>query len=275
MPSLATRKRFRFVALFAGLALAAISAAGFAEAPKVPQRVLLVGNSILYTNNLPAVLHALILTQRPNADVRIDMFAPGGATLAETVADLHFRVALSNGHYDAVIFQERGGDAICAANSKARSEVKCRDMIRAGRDLAEAARRAGASVFFLGTYQPLPQASAALVDGERWLAARMPARYIEVAQTWQALRRQSPGLPWLYAEGDPHPGFATTALLAVRVYATLYGATPPPADLCTTARMLTPDDGSADVLAFDALTANAGKTTCLLTKTQLAQLLGR
>src|SRR5215471_9266624 len=110
----APRKRFRFAAPFAALALVAISLVGFAgsPAPVVPHRVLLVGNSIIYTNNLPAVLHALILTQRPDADVRIDMFAKGGATLAETVADLRFRVALSNGHYDAVILQERGGDAI-------------------------------------------------------------------------------------------------------------------------------------------------------------------
>ena len=273
----ASRKRFRFVAPFAGLALAAISAIGFARAatPAVPRRVLVVGNSIIYTNNLPAALHALIVTQQRDSEVRIDMFAPGGATLTETVADLRFRVALRNGHYDAVILQERGGDAICAANAKARGETDCHEMIRAERDLAEAARRAGAAVYFLGTYQLMPPASAALVEGERWLAARMSARYIEISETWQASRRQLPEMQWLYADGDAHPGLATTALLALRIYGALFGEPPEAADICTSARMLAPHDGSEDVVPFESLIADAGTTTCLLTKAQVAQLLGK
>jgi hypothetical protein len=269
--------RKRFAAPFAALLLAAISTVGFADPskPVVPHRVLFVGNSIIYTNNLPAVLHALIQTQRPDAEVRIDMFAKGGATLAETAADLRFRVALRNGHYDAVVLQERGGDAICAANAEARGETACREMIRGERDLADAVRRAGASVYFLGTYQPMPQASAALVEGERWLAARMPARYIETSQTWQALRGRLPDLHWLYAEGDSHPGPATTALLALRSYAALFGTDPQAADICTSARRLTPRDGSDDVVPFESLIADAGPATCLLTKTQVAQFIGR
>ena len=266
----------RLVALFAGLAFALTSMAGIAS-PRtaVPHRVLLVGNSLVYTNNLPAVLHALILTQERDADVRIDMFAPGGATLAETVADLRFRVALRNGHYDAVIMQERGGDAICAANAKARGETDCREMIRAHRDLAEAARRAGAAVFVLGTFQPLPQASAALVEGERWLAARISARYIEISQAWQALRDRLPDVQWLYADGDPHPGPAMTGLMALRVYAALFGADPQPADICTSARMLTPHDGSSEAVGFDTLIADSGGTTCLASAAQVARMLDR
>ena len=78
-------------------------------------RILLIGNSIVYTNNLPAFLSKLAASQPRGPSLRVDMFVRGGAKLTELLSDSRLRDAIRENSYDLIVLQERGGPALCAA----------------------------------------------------------------------------------------------------------------------------------------------------------------
>jgi hypothetical protein len=182
------------------------------------RRVLFVGNSLVYVGNLPAVYCALLAAQGHAASC--DMIVAGGATLASHLERTAVADALANGDYDAVVLQERGGDLMCAP-----ADQRCMQSRHALARLAAMAGARGARVVLLGTYQPHPIASQRLVAGESAAAAAVSIPYVEISETWQRLRAQSPDLEWLDADGG-HPGAALTLLDALRLHEVLEGRLP-------------------------------------------------
>jgi hypothetical protein len=243
------------------LALCALSAPAPAADP--PRRLLLIGNSITYTNNLPALLYELLKTQGRAAGVTIDMFVRGGATVRDLGRDPRLGAALNSGRYDAVVIQEQGGNTLCAGSPAQRAADPCRQMIAAHLELARRARSAGAIVYYLGTYQDAV-ASQALVASESWLAGQMDARYIEMSQTLLALRTRNPDLAWFH-ERDRHPGIMLSVVMADRIYLSLYGAYPSPAPLCTPARLYSPGEKLDGLVRFPGLNAARGPMRCVAT----------
>src|SRR5690606_17543709 len=118
-----------------------------------PIKVLIVGNSIVYTNNLPAVLDRIAVAQADGGEYRIDMFARGGASLSEWAKGDGLLRALPERRYDVVVFQERGGDDLCVLKPSERSTLACQVLIDSHIALAALARQGGARVLYLGTYQ--------------------------------------------------------------------------------------------------------------------------
>lgn len=115
-----------------------------------------------------------------------------------------------------MVFQERGGDAVCGVNEAGCTELgEGSPTGRASVMLSAAARAGGARVSDLGTYQPNALVTPALVRGEQHIARRMRGAYIEVGASWQALRSAHPEADWLASDGT-HPGRAATALMAQR-----------------------------------------------------------
>lgn len=192
-----------------------LAASASANANESTRRVLFVGNSLTYVNNLPAAFASLAPDDRPWV---VDAFARPGARLQDDVDNPVLMRLLKHGHYTDVVFQERGGDAVCGPDEARCTERDDRSpTVRASVALASAARAGGARVFYLGTYQPNAAVEPALVRGERHIAKRMRAAYIEVGASWQALRSTHPEADWLAADGA-HPGRATTALMALRTW---------------------------------------------------------
>lgn len=113
-------------------------------------RVLLLGNSILYTNNMPAVL--MDIGQRNGTPIIADMFALGGARISDLVSSSAVESAIENGSYDFVIFHDRGGDALCASPYRAPRSSECERMIEDHRKLVELIQSSGAVPYLLGTY---------------------------------------------------------------------------------------------------------------------------
>lgn len=234
-----------------------------------PRRILLVGNSLVYTNNLPAVLTALVEQQHTGAHVSVDMFAKGGARLSELYGRERLRLALRNGHYNDVILQERGGDAMCAADEDRMNALHCPSMIQAVSWLADLARHDGAKVYYLGTPQGA-EASHPLVLGETWISKHIGAQYIEFSDTWQPLRLELPDYSWLK---DYHPGHAMTALMAILTYRALYGDYPKPVDICTAADLYTPHTKINGFLSAAELMASSGADTCVMSKASMTKLI--
>lgn len=232
------------------------------------QRVLFVGNSVIYTNNLPAVFGRIAGAQQGAPVYNVDMFARGGATLTELGQDPRAIDLLTSGRYDVVVFQERGGDDLCVLMQENRESSSCRALIDSHVLLATLAREHGAKVLYLGTYQLAPGASKAIVRAERTLGTQMAAQYVEVSERLRSLRESYPELPWLHTDGG-HPGVATTALMGVLIYKALNGNDPVPFELCLDAEMYTPKWKHNGVVRYVDTASDVQQKHCPLSQLQM------
>ena len=219
-------------ALFLG-ALALTACTSTASAPD-PTRILFVGNSLVYTSNLPAVLDAL--GEANGQPIHSEMLVKGGATLRHRVEDGSVIAALEKGQYDYVVLQERGGDLVCA---DVRSCESASASMQALQSLAATAREHGATPLFLGTYQRLPSVSDRLLAGEAQAATAASVPLIPVSALYAQAIASHPDLPWHDPDGA-HPGPQLQLLKAVLLYRELFGEYPGAAGFTVTAPMYTP-----------------------------------
>lgn len=218
-----------------------------ALASEAPERILFVGNSITYTNNLPAIYGVLT-----GGRVHADMFVKGGGRLADELGDQRLLDTIRDGHYKAVVIQEQGGLVLCSIVSELQSTQQCRDSQTAPFRLASLVKASGAEIFYLGTYQTDPATSHHLVRTEARLSKNMGARYVEISDTLIALHRKAPSLAWYYPT-DLHPGPLLTTLMAVKIYKAMYNKSPAPQELCTSFPLFGPKDH------FDGFVDQEGK----------------
>lgn len=234
------------------------------------ERILLVGNSVLYTNNLPAVMERMAAGSAPTRGIEIEMIARGGASLSDWQEGTVVSHTVRSGAYSAVLLQERGGDVLCVLSEPHAPE--CEKVNRSHRELAALARAHGAKVIYLGTYQLADRPSRAIVKAERRLAEDMGADYVEVSEVLRRLRELKPHLPWLHADGG-HPGIATTLLMASLVYVELKGTWPAASDLCTDAELYSPGRKFEGLVKHKSLVMPTQQRQCLLTKEEVAEVL--
>lgn len=220
-------------ALFLGAALALAACTSTHSAPNSTS-VLFVGNSVIYTSNLPAVLDAL--GDANGQPIHSEMLVKGGATLRHRVEDGSVSAVLENGRYDYVVLQERGGNLFCF---DAGSCETARVSMEALQSLAATVRKHGAKPLFLGTYQGLPSASEALLEGEAQAAAAASVPLIPVSALYAQALASHPELPWHDPDGA-HPGRQLQLLNAVLLYRELVGEYPDAAGFTVTAPMYTP-----------------------------------
>jgi hypothetical protein len=192
------------------------------------ERVLFVGNSLIYVGNTPAVYSALSTANgHPSSS---DMIVRGGATLAQRVADGSVARALATGSYTALVVQERGGDLLCSYGSES-----CIESEAAIRALAGLARQRGMPIVMLGTYQQRSaSASQSLVGAEEAVAREAGILYAEVSEKLRRLQDQEPGFVWFAPDGG-HPGKDLALLNAMLVYQALNGALPEARDMTVAA----------------------------------------
>src|SRR4249919_1405804 len=162
MPNGRSRKVFRFLpsilaalvlAALAGMALAAPSRPE-AQGPKRTLRVLFVGNSLTYVNDLPSTLRAIAASQPTPVTIETQTFVAPGGSLADRWRDGKAAAALGAGHWDALVLQERGGVLACMVDSEQRSSAQCRASERAHREFAARAKATGTPVYVLATWGP-------------------------------------------------------------------------------------------------------------------------
>ncbi|MCQ4166350.1 hypothetical protein [Tahibacter harae] len=268
-PAAAVRLRARVRGISAAL-FAAVLAACAHGAPRPAHaacgQVLFAGNSVIYTNNLPAIFVELAAAQDGGGACRADLIARGGATLSELEEDIARQLA--SGTYSALVLQEKGGSDLCVLDTQERASAACQRLIASHVRLAEAARAHNVRVLYLGTYQFVPEASQALVNAERELAYRMGARHIPLSERLRAARGQQPALPWLHADGS-HPGLAASVLMAALVHKELAGSLPPSAALCSRIALYAPEWTPFPVTPHQVLTAPAAGRRCLLSDEQM------
>jgi len=187
----ARRLRALLCVLLAGMPFVAATAA---ESP-APRRVLFVGNSLVYYNDLPRMTAALAATGA--APLEGEMIAGAGTTMREHLERGTLRKELARTHYDAVVLQDRGGYPLCM-----RDDRDCAGSVAAMCEAATLAREAGARPIWFGTWQSFAEAQAALSKLGARAAKDCDVAFADVGAAMQRFLARSRVRPWL---DDGHP----------------------------------------------------------------------
>jgi hypothetical protein len=209
---------------------------GVHAAEPAPLRVLFVGNSLTYVNDLPDVLARLGAAQPTPLRIETRTYVAPGGTLAERWADGIARAALDDSHWDALVLQERGGVPACLLDVGTRNGRECRDMLAAHRAFAKAATGHADRVLLLETWSTRSEAQPHVDGATRELARRSGARVVHAGDALWDLAGH--GQRATFPDGM-HPSPAATVVMAAQLLQALTGT--PPARLPGSLPMLTFD----------------------------------
>jgi uncharacterized protein DUF4886 len=190
-------------------------------------RILFVGNSYTYYNNLPRLIAGLAESADESWLLETDMIAEGGATLQKHWEDGKALDMLKRGHWDYVVLQEQSNlgpgpivDGVIQINDPA-------TFYRYARLFDAEIKKAGAKTIFYMTWarQDAPQNQAKLSSAYLAIAKELGAEVAPVGMAWQAALSQNPNLA-LYQQDGSHPTSTGSYLAACVFYATIYGKSP-------------------------------------------------
>jgi hypothetical protein len=178
-------------------------------------RVLFVGNSLTYYNDLPATFATLYRVTAPGTKVETEMLAQGGGKLRERLNDGQLAALLTQQRYDVVVLQELGGFPDCAPEFPG-----CEDAPLALRETVNLVRANGARAVWFASWQATPAAQQSLSRASATLAHEVGVDIVDVGAAMQRV----PGgrrLPLLHTDGHPAPaGTWLTAAALVQAVAT-------------------------------------------------------
>jgi hypothetical protein len=217
------------VGLFSGLACAPAGTGG-----KRGLRVLFVGNSLTYQNDLPGMIAALAKSR--GHDMQYEVYAPGGYRLSQHASDPKLLEKIDRGSWDVVVLQEQS-QMPAVPRDRLEREVypfarRLSQRVRAASPRARVAfyqtmaKRNGDAQFFpdipeMKTYEGMQErinaAYAEMAKDNRGLL-------VPVGLVWKEARAKRSGLG-LYAD-DTHPSLVGTYLAACVFYAVLFESSP-------------------------------------------------
>lgn len=237
--SAAVRWQPAVVALALALALAlGVAAAACTGAPPASQptaassgtlRVLFLGNSYTYSNNLPRMVEEFAAAAAAGGRrIETRMIAPGGASLADHLANRSTLEAIRTGRWDYVVLQEQSQlGAVYLVNGEPRVG-NAEAFFTAARALDAEIRKAGAKTVLYHTWarRDAPDSDRAMLDyAYAHLARELKVLRAPVGPAWQQARAELRGAS-LYADDGSHPSTAGSYLAAAVIYATLTGKSP-------------------------------------------------
>lgn len=203
-----------------------------------PLRILFIGNSYTYYNDLPGTVRRLAASRQPAIEVIDAMVTRPGYSL-----DLHWRdeqvkntigsgTAIDGEAWDLVVIQEQSQAPL---NKQQR-------MLDHARLLATKARSVGARPVLYMTWAPLrrPAMIEILATAYEDVGKAIEAPVAPVGRAWQRAIEQRPDLR-LHSPDGSHPAPTGTYLAACVLYATLTGEDP---------RGLSPLDLDAETATF-------------------------
>lgn len=196
--------------LLAALTLAACSSTGPSDASF---RVLFIGNSLTYTNNLPAVVE--YLGDLPGAQpVSTDIVAVPDFSLADHLARGDAASRIRRGGWDVVVLQQ-------GPSGLPESRV---ELIASTRQFEELTAPVGARLALFGVWPAnnRPTAFDSVTASYAAAAGAVGGRLLPAGLAWTLAWQEQPGLP-LYGPDGFHPGPFGTLLAALVVYQGLTG----------------------------------------------------
>jgi len=218
MANMEKRGAFRFVCCILSLVLVSSATMGSKPAQvqsKTELRVLFVGNSLTYANDMPAIVEALAELQKrrlvhksvafPNYSLQ-DHWERGDA-----------RRAIAAEHWDVVILQQ-GPSAL---------EESRQSLLEYTRRFAKEIRAAGATpaLYMVWPSEARMRDFDRLEESYRLAAAEVRGILLPAGAAWREAWKRDPKLD-LYAADRFHPSLAGSYLAALVTYQKLFGVTP-------------------------------------------------
>ncbi len=182
-------------------------------AAHAPLRILWIGNSYTYVNDLPRTLTLLALAAGENRVPAITAVLKGGQFLRGHAARRDIAELLSQS-WDYVVLQDQSLAPIQQPDT----------VLKYGTQLGTMARKAGAKVLLYVTWprRDTPQTNGAIAATYAKLADALGATLVPVGAAWMAMREESPASE-LYIDDGSHPSPIGTYLAASVFYRVLYG----------------------------------------------------
>jgi len=183
-------------------------------------RVLFVGNSLTYYNDVPEVVRQLSRSDKKSARFAVEMLAAGGASVAQHLEGGHLVQYLSDGNFNFVVFQDIGGWPICPPEFPG-----CADSVVSIEELVELIRSKGAEPIWYSTYQRIPAIQTALSDKARQIAGSLDIRLADVGAAWSYYESiAGEGAPFL---DDGHPNQVGSFIAAATILQAMSSHTAP------------------------------------------------
>jgi hypothetical protein len=193
-----------------------------------PLRILCIGNSYTFYNDLPATLARLMRTDE--CEPVVEMVAHPGWTLADHAQSEETMDTITEGSWDYVLLQEQ---SVLPALAQRREN----EMYPAVRALNDTIRQVGAQTVLIMTWgrrDGLPSEgfpdyasmqSALSSAGATEIAEELDALVAPVGIGWQRALAQEPEIGLWDADGS-HPSESGSYLAAAVLYATILGSSP-------------------------------------------------
>ncbi len=198
------------------LLLLAVAALQSAE----PMRVLFLGNSYTYYNNLPEIFAGL--ARASGHEIETGMVVVGGSTLENLWANTDARQAIRSGHWDYVVLQEQS--LLGGALRNGQVSVNNASVLRQGVFLFEGEiRKAGAKPVLMLTWarRTTPEQQSDLNDAYLAVGREVGALVVPAGPAWMEARRRAPDVE-LYMPDDSHPAPPGSYLAACTLLYTLF-----------------------------------------------------
>jgi hypothetical protein len=189
------------------------SAANPAKEPRTI-RVLFIGNSYTYFNNLPALLKGLAASDKDWPQIETEMIVRTGATLQRHYSEGQAGVSITEGKWDFVILQEQSMLPINDMGTMYYHASRLHDHIK----------KSGAKTVFFSTWARQDERyKQKNVDfAYKYTATHLGAILAPVGLAWTAVLEKDPQM-LLYTTDKSHPNAAGSYLAACVIYSTLIG----------------------------------------------------
>lgn len=199
------------------------------------KNVLFIGNSYIYTNNVPGILQQICVAKGDT--LTYGQHTPGGCTLQTHASDATTLSTIKSDNWDVVLIQEQSQRP---AFSQTQVETYTYPYAKALYDTIKK-RNSCSEVMFMMTwgykngdasncaaYPPICT-YAGMQDGLRTSYMRMAkdnnANVAPVGMAWKTVRDSFPGIE-LYSPDNSHPSTAGSYLEACVLYASIYHKSP-------------------------------------------------
>lgn len=199
------------------------------EGANSPTRLLFIGNSYIFRNDLPGLIACLAPHQ-----IETQSIVAGGASLRRHINSGAVKEALEGAQWDVVILQEQ-------------STLPLKNAVRfhaSARELHELIKAHGTKTAFYQTWtrQNAPESQGALSAAYETIARELGALLLPVGDAWQIALKKKSDLP-LHDDDGSHPTPLGSYLAACVFAATLWPRDPRGLPLPDGLK-ITPDDAA-------------------------------
>jgi hypothetical protein len=179
-----------------------------------PLKVLFIGNSFTYYNNMPAMLARLTASPGSPRRIQVDAVTAGGATLGQLWEWRLARKKIQEHKWDYVVLQEQS--ARPADNSEKMAEF--------ARKFDTEIRNSGAKtvLYLTWAHRGQPETRPLIEQAYFALGRELNAQVAPVGPAWQAALARAPNIP-LYQSDSRHPTATGSYIAACVFYLVLLG----------------------------------------------------